>query len=345
MQDKRDEGEPKWVAEAVVEGGAVHTGDYRKYYKKGYSYSKTVCISSLVRAAKNAHLDRMKHMWWFLIVLFLLMVSRLFLVEEGFEVDPTFQEKYKKFVQFYNTFMTSWEKAIVTMVSMDAPPPAELSSPSQIDTSSKPKTPSRAQLNQYVQVLLTKEKKPFPPITDPLPEIITSLPTNLPSDPQPYINALDWMNEHMASSQKELESSMKGVEPYEDCSQINQCLSDPQNVAKITEAQQKQELQRQQTAGTILDRFNDNPALQSALATNQELTKKAEEIQHQAQSGKMVNNTKFPSEPKVKYTLPEGANKFKDMEKNDPAKYASYSKQYPQQASQKQLLDQINGNL
>lgn len=330
-----------------MEEEVAHNWDYHKYYKKGYNYSKMVCISSLVRAAKNTHLDRMKHILWFLIVLFLLMVTRLFLVEEGFEVDPTFQAKYKKFVQFYNTFMTSWEKAIVTMVSMDAPPPAELSSPSQIgNSSSKPKTPSRAQLNQYVQALTLKEKKPFPPVTDLLPEIITSLPTNLPSDPQPYINALEWINVNMASSQKELESSMQnGVEPYDDCSQFNQCLSNPENVAKITEAQQKQELQRQQKAGNVLDRFNDNPALQSGLATNQELTKKAEEIQRQAQSGEMLNNMKFPSEPTVKYTLPEGANKFKEMKKNDPAKYATYSKQYPQQASQKQLLDQINGNL
>ena len=289
----------------------------------------------------------MKHVLWFLIVLFLLMVSRLFLIEEGFEVDPTFQAKYKKFVQFYNAFMTSWEKAIVTSVSMDAPPPAELSSPSQIgNSSSKPKTPSRAQLNQYVQALIIKEKKPFPPVTDLLPEIITTLPSNLPSDPQPYMNALTWINQNMAASQKELESSMQtGVEPYEDCSQFNQCLSDPENVAKITAAQQKQELQRQQKAGNVLDLFNENPALQSGLATNIQLTKKAEEIQRQAQSGEMLNNMKFPSEPKVKYTLPEGANKFKEMEKNDPAKYKSYSKQYPQQAAQKQLLDQINGNL
>ncbi len=330
-----------------MEAEAVDNPDYHKYYKKGYNYSKTVCISSLVRVAKNTHLDRMKHVLWFLIVLFLLMVSRLFLIEEGFEVDPTFQAKYKKFVQFYNAFMTSWEKAIVTSVSMDAPPPAELSSPSQIgNSSSKPKTPSRAQLNQYVQALIIKEKKPFPPVTDLLPEIITTLPSNLPSDPQPYMNALTWINQNMAASQKELESSMQtGVEPYEDCSQFNQCLSDPENVAKITAAQQKQELQRQQKAGNVLDLFNENPALQSGLATNIQLTKKAEEIQRQAQSGEMLNNMKFPSEPKVKYTLPEGANKFKEMEKNDPAKYKSYSKQYPQQAAQKQLLDQINGNL
>ena len=329
-----------------MEGGEVYIRDYRKYYKKGYNCNKMVCISSLVRAAKNTHLDRMKHILWFLIVLFLLMVARLFLVEEGFEVDPTFEAKYKKFVQFYNTFMTSWEKAIVTMVSMDAPPPPELSSPSQISTSSKPKTPSRAQLNQYIQGLALKEKKTFPPVTDLLPEIITSLPTNLPSDPQPYINALAWINVNMAASQKELEASMQGgVDPFDDCSQFNQCMSDPENVARITEAQQKQELQRQQKAGNVLDRFNDNPALQNGLATNIQLTKKAEEIQRQAQSGEMLNNMKFPSEPKVKYTLPEGANKFKDMQKNDPAKYASYSKQYPQQAAQKQLLDQINGNL
>ena len=67
--------------------------------------------------------------------------------------------------------MPNWEKAVMTSMSMNAPPPEELTEPSQSSNNKAP-TPSQAQLNAYIKQLSKTSTTKFPPITDALPKEI-----------------------------------------------------------------------------------------------------------------------------------------------------------------------------
>ena len=58
-----------------------------------------------------------------------------------------------------------------------------------------------------------------------------------------------------------------------------------------------------------------------------------------------LSQLNLPSEPKIKYTLPKGSNKWKDMKENDPEKAKEYEKNYGQWTNLKSWSDQINRNL
>ena len=290
------------------------------------------------------------------ILLILFFFISLFLMKEGFQdvpLNPLFLEEYTKFSGFYNAFMKNWEKAIVTSVQLEKPAPTE--------SASSPPPPSRNELNEYITILSRKKDIPYPLLTDPLPSTITSsslvqYKSIIPMDSTPYLRAIEWMNQQLSESQKDLGPALKGegfrVEGFDNnmCQDLSQCFANnPELVAQLVKAQkdaeEKERVSLQEELLIRLKKINGDQMLQNAFKQNQELIQKSENIQKQAQSGELLSQLDIPSEPSVPYQLPPGANALNDLEKNDPAKYKEYSQKYKQFMDMKSLMSQINGNL
>ena len=117
-----------------------------------------------------------------LILLFILVILRLFTIKEGFVSQTT--NDYNKFKQFYNQFITNWTKAIISSIAIDTPQ-EPLTSPGQV---SQPPNPSQNDMNLYIDTLSKNLNTPLPHITDLFPEIDTSLTdiiSRIPPDSTP----------------------------------------------------------------------------------------------------------------------------------------------------------------
>jgi len=275
------------------------------------------------------------------------VVNSAYSAYEGFqtqELDPTFLKSYQQFILFYNTFLPNWEKAVMTSMSMNAPPPEELTNPSQ-SSNATASTPSRKALNAYIKQLSKTSTTEFPPITDALPKEIDrssfeSVKDILPTDIQPYLNALTWMNKNIAESQANLKAMKnEGFDNPAICPAVIQCID-------AQKAQAEQDfLKKQQLLTAVLEKFNTSTALKQLMKDNEILVKKTKDIQNQAQSGKLLNSMAKSNEPKIVYTLPPGANALADLESSDPATYQEYKTNYAPLFGMKQQFEQINRNL
>ena len=291
-----------------------------------------------------------------IIIVCLIIITYYFYRIDGFaNMEPDITQKYQKFISFYNPFLVSWEKAIITSIGLDTPV-QPLTSPSQVSTSTF-QQPTKTEMNQYIQKLIKKMEKPFPLLTEPLPDMIDSdkmeeIMKNIPMKPSIYKNALDWMNNGLETAQQQLQAMKKPegfdvmdkyhmVESFEDCSQISKCL-DARDAA-----QRQKEKDRQNEFGKALDECNNDAELQAALQKNQELVKKAKVIQDQAQSGELLSqmNLAGNEDPNTHYVLPKGANYLEDMERDDPEKYNSYKENNKQAFYMAQYTNDINRNL
>ena len=146
-----------------------------------------------------------------LLILLLIMISlRLFIIKEGFVSTPLKSETidaYNKFLVFYNTFCANWRKAIQGGVALELPQqPA--ASPSQFNSSAtSAPTISDDDMNQYITKLSQQLSQSLPPTCMTFPAIDSdSLPTIIKQIPsvEPYMNALNWMNEQMDKSHASL---------------------------------------------------------------------------------------------------------------------------------------------
>ena len=233
----------------------------------------------------------------------------------------------------------------MTSMSMNAPPPAALTSPSQTSTATAPK-PSQANMNAYIKQLGQTKHTSFPPLTDPLPTEIHDRPTfeamkpRIPTDIQPYLNALTWMNKNIADSQASLAKfGGEGFEDVSSCPAIIQCID-------AQKAQAEQDFVKEQRVLTaIMDQFNTSTALKNLMSDNVTLVKKSNDIQKQAQSGELLTKLTTSNEPTITYTLPPGANALADLEASDPATYQEYKTNYAPLFGLKTQFDQINRNL
>ena len=296
---------------------------------------------------------------------FTYVIDSAYSADEGFqtqELDPAFLKSYQQFISFYNTFLPNWEKAAMTSMSMNAPPPEELTDPSQAKPASiqsgqsplqdpsqssnnKAPTPSREKLNAYIKQLSKTSTTEFPPITDALPKEIDrpsfeSVKDILPTDIQPYLNALTWMNKNIAESQANLKAmKSEGFDNPAICPAVIQCID-------AQKAQAEQDfLKKQQLLTAVLEKFNTSTALKQLMKDNEILVKKTKDIQNQAQSGELLNSMAKSNEPKIVYTLPPGANALADLESSDPATYQEYKTNYAPLFGMKQQFEQINRNL
>jgi len=301
-----------------------------------------------------------------LIVLLILLILYFNFNKEYFEdsvdtadtLDPAIIEKYKKFVLFYQSFMQSWEKAIVTSIGLDLPVKV-LTSPSS-SSSSSPPTPSRNEMNKYISTLSTKIGKPLPPITDALPSL-TSIPTImplLPKDPIPFKNAFDWMNTNMAEAHAKLEKSLKGTEGFDQfteqfetldvdmCKKMIDCQEKFENdgvCQQIMKCKKEQVEYDKNKLSNLLDLFA-NDELMKASTLNAKLVEESKKIENQAKSGELLTKMDLPKEDTIKYNIPPGGDKLAQMQKNDPEKYKRLQSE-GSFFSLKQLIEQINGNL
>lgn len=271
-------------------------------------------------------------------------------------IDPVLVTNYHQFVTtFYNPFLATWQKAIVSSISADQPQ-QPLTSPSQVSSSSAtPPIPPQSEMNAYIANLSQKLGKPLPNITDPLPETIdvTTFPTiapTIPKDPIPYINALSWMNQQLSGAQVKLQSALKGesfmnLEGFDNqtCQDLSQCFEDnPELIRQCGLAMKKQGQQEQSQVSDQMKEFMENKELVRTLQTNKELVKQSKKIEEQAKSGELLNQLNLPTEPGIKYTLPEGSDKLKKM---DYAQQKAVKDAAPSMFSLKILMDQINANL
>lgn len=290
-----------------------------------------------------------------LVLLFILIILRLFVVKEGFELKQKTLEDYDKYIQFYNPFMVNWKKAIVSAIAMNTPQ-EPLTDPSE-KSSNKVELPSDDEMNLYISKLSKDMGKPFPPVTDPIPDDIDydTLVERIPmikSDPSAYINALDWMNSHLQESQDKLKSALKGnsVENFEDqCEDISACLANnPDLIKKIIQAQKDNEqnemlLNEDLISQNVTSFLNDK--LKSSAEMNSTLVENAKKVQNDAKSGKMLDQLDLPKEDEISFEIPKGGDKLSKMKESNPDKYNKLEEKNSMWFSIKQLLEEINNGL
>ena len=283
-----------------------------------------------------------------------LVLLRLFSVKEGFQdnipLNPSTIKAYDKFIEFYTTFCTNWQKAIISSVASEIPQ-QPLTDPSQIQTSSVPKI-SEEQMNQYIVTLSQQEGQQFPQICTTLPSSIDSSNLNtiiqlIPNSTQPYINALNWMNVKLSKAHGNLGKALKGapIEGFDNmCQNVEQCL---ENNPQILHQSQEKHIQRlEHKLISVISPFIESSDLSQALQTNQDLVAKSQKIQEQAQSGELINQINVPGgNTRATYVKPPGASTLSDMKQSNPEQYNNLKQNYSHLFSLKQMLEQINSNL
>jgi hypothetical protein len=280
-------------------------------------------------------------MWVLLVAMVVLIALTIFNVQTDRFEDPI-EAKYKLFAASYNEFLVAWEKAVTTSWSSKI----EQAPVGEGPTSAKPPQPTKTELNQEITRLVMETGKSFPPLTDPMPPSVASA-SGIPADPTPYRNALEWMNQHMRQSQEDLKAAMSGTSSFADYAAFSNPLDEPfaDMCQQMAQCQQQQQAQQQQQMGTKFDRWNGDAGLQAALQENKRLTAQAKNTQNQAQSGQLLNQLDFPSEPSVKYELPKGANALRDMKDEDPKLFDYLKSNFRVLFDFKQWTEQINRNL
>lgn len=289
---------------------------------------------------------------------------------EGFDeqpIDPKVEKKYQQFVGFYNPFLVDWEKAIVTSIGLDTPV-KELTNPNETSSNTF-KAPTRTEMNNHIQNLEKKLNKPLPLITDPLPTTLTSTVMsdiarkNL-MDPDIYQNALGYMVKNQEDAEKQMNEMKKppegfdpinpywNVEGFDSCDNYKKCMTDPEVINAIAEAQANQQAklqqQRQNAFENKLDKFNTDKSVKELSARNKEFLQKAEEIQEKAKNGTLLNDFDVSlgdTSSLDHFIRPQGVYKLEDMKKNNPQQYEEYEKNNTQLMSVAGLLNNISNTL
>lgn len=298
-------------------------------------------------------------------LLIILVILKLFVEKnvESFEdiaLNPETIQGYNNFLSFYNPFCTNWDKSITSSAASEIPQ-QPLTDPSQVSDSGSGSAPpiSTEQKNKYITDLSQKLNQQFPPICEQLPtkldsSNLTDVISKVPSDIQPYTNALNWMNTQLQKAQANLGSALQGqpqTEGFEDCQDVTQCLlNNPQLLQELAIGISEQNaipiVQQQEQLMAKIIPFFSTPALSEASGMNTILMEKAQEIQNQAQSGELVNQVNVPGGNTVStYQKPPGANNMNDMKQNNPDRYNELKTNYSQWFSLKGMLDNINANL
>ena len=298
-------------------------------------------------------------------LLIILVILRLFVEKsvEGFEdipLNPETIKGYNNFLAFYNPFCTSWDKAITSSAASEIPQ-QPLTDPSQVSDSGSGSAPpiSTEQKNKYITDLSQKLNQKFPPICSQMPTTLNSsnladVISKVPSDIQPFTNALNWMNSQLEKAQANLGSALQGQptsEGFEDCQNMAQCLLNNPNLLQelaigISEQNAIPIVQQQEQLMVKIIPFFNTPELSQAFGQNIILMEKAQQIQNQAQSGELVNQVNVPGgNTRATYEKPPGANNMNDMKQNNPERYNELKTNYSQWFSLKGMLDNINANL
>jgi hypothetical protein len=316
-------------------------------------------------------------------LLFILIILRLFTtVKEGFvssqpSLSPTTTKAYTSFLEFYNSFCTNWQKAITSSVASELPQ-QPLTDPSQVQSSTAPNIPT-TQLNQYITQLEQELSQPLPQICVEFPTSIdtTSIGkviSQMPTDVQPYINALNWMNQQMSQAHQNLGNALSGnsvsatksgttisdnisgnkssntKESFEDmCQDVSQCIANNPELAQqisqqIAEQNKQSVAQQEEQLMTLINPFLTNEDLKTANELNQQLVQKSQDVQNQAQSGELMNQVNVPEgTPVLPMVKPANSDTLSQMANSNPQRYNELKNNYSQLFSLKQTLESING--
>jgi hypothetical protein len=288
-----------------------------------------------------------------LLILFVVIVARLFYVSEGFadmasqmraQLAPL-QSDYQSLVSFYQSFMPTWEQAINADIRANITQPP-LTSPKETTSSSSPPTPSEDQLNEHIPQMEQEAGHPplyFPRISQ-IPETLT--PETLPAilailvplagDPaaydrmfDPFNNALEYMNNNLSNVSQSLNAALKGTSEgfYADCT------CSPEMIANAIQKQKDDEMKDQVSQMTeILKAFTQNTSLQTNLAINQKLVAEMNDIKNKAQSGELLDSYQAPPETgpsAVTYDISPKFNAWDNYKKDHPEEADNFAKSSP----------------
>lgn len=276
-------------------------------------------------------------------------------------VSPEWKKGYQEFLQFYQGFLTRWRDALITAYQLEQP---ALTGPG-----GKAKDPTEDELNAIVTKITASLGKPLPrlpPATQVLPSSVETLEDiergrlldNVPASAQPYMDALEWMNQKFLQAEKDLNKALQGggipaLEGFSNgtCAEIATCFKEnPDLVRQLGLAQQEEAGQRlERIQRELIGRFEQfqQPRLRSAFELNERLSRNAKETQRKAQSGDWIKDVRIggPNKEEAKPVIPPGGQALEDLRQSDPKKYAEYQKSHSSMFSVKQLLEQINRNL
>ncbi len=307
-----------------------------------------------------------------LCIVLILLVLRLFTVnrkkyKEGFyqekhkQIPPDVEKLYKQFIDFYNPFIQQWGQSIQTAIASNTTQ-QPLTSPSQvqqINPSQKISKKETTELNEYITQLSATQNENLPQIPDYTfpsslkslsPQKLQEVADNLPTDAQPYINALNWVNSNLGKAHGNLQSALQG--------NFNPSTSEPftniEGFFQISQqCQQFQECEKEQQEGivnTIQNNlqqfFMNNTVLQQTWEQNKTLVAKSNDIQNKAQNGDLYKQVSIKDTAYyAPIQIPPGSDNLKNLQQNDPDKYNNYKQNYSQWFQIKSLIDQINSNL
>ncbi len=269
-------------------------------------------------------------------------------------VSSEVKKEYQAFREFHDAFMTSWREALTTAQSLQS-------------SSGSGKTVSDTELNGFVTTLSTSLGKTLPSLpTTPLPTVIDTLDDmergqlldRIPVSSQPYMDALEWMNQQMIKAQQELNRalqggsipSMEGFAGKETCADLSACFKEnPDLIRQLAAAQQEEAGQRlERIQRELLGRFQQfqQPRLRSAFELNGRLRQQAKETQRKAQSGEWIKDVKIPgtNDTSPRPVAPPGTT-LEELRRSNPERYAEYERSQSSLFSVKQLMEQINRNL
>lgn len=286
-----------------------------------------------------------------LLILFVVIIARLFYDTEGFadmasqmrvQLAPL-QSDYQSLVSFYQSFMSIWEQAVNSSIRMNITL-APLTSPKDTISSSPP-TPSEDQLNEHIPQMEKEEGQPplyFPRINT-LPQTLT--PETLPAilailvplagDPpayehmfDPFNHAMQYVNSSLSNVSQSLNAALKGIEGF-----YADCTCSPEMVADAIQKQQRHEMDDQVSQiRNILNAFKQDASLQSNLAMNQTHVAAMNDIKNKAQSGELLNSYQAPPETgssTVTYDISPKFNAWDTYKKDHPEEADDFAKSSP----------------
>lgn len=286
-------------------------------------------------------------------------------MEEGFVapllVSSEWKKAYQEFLLFHRAFMTRWRDALTTAYQLEQPAMA----------TGKAKEPTDAELNGVVKTLIATLGKPLPtlpPSDGAFPSSVETLDDieraelleRVPSSAQPYMDALEWMNQQFMKAEKELNRALQGgglpaLEGFESgqCAELASCFKEnPDLIRQLGQAQQEEAAQRlRRIQQELMGRFAQfqQPRLRSAFELNGRLSQNAKETQRKAQSGDWIRDVKIggpkDGEEGPKPVPPPGGSALEELRRTNPEKYAEYQRSSSSMFSVKQLMEQINRNL
>jgi hypothetical protein len=270
-------------------------------------------------------------------------------------VSPECKKGYQDFVKFNTDFFTRWRDAMITTYQLEQP----------ALTGASAKEPTDTELNATITKLTTSLGKPLPllpssalpPTIDTLDDIERGrLLDKVPSSAQPYMDALEWMNQKFIQAEKDLNKALQGggipsLEGFLDgtCAEIATCFKEnPDLIRQLGLAQQEEAGQRlERIQRELIGRFEQfqQPRLRTAFELNERLSKNAKETQRKAQSGDWIKDVRIGAKDGPRPVVPPGGDALEELRTSDPEKYREYQTSQSSLFSVKQLMEQINRNL